>query len=286
MRPEVIAILSSMGWAVDSILVRLGARTSHVFAAAFLSYLVSALCLWSYLLFYFPFHQLRSPAVIYFLLSGCLQPLLARIFYYVGLVRLGASRAGPLRGSSPLFAVILAVVFLKERPSLVVYGGTAVIVASVWLLSWRRSGENEWKLFDIIFPLSAAFVAAVSQNLRKGGLLILPDPYFGAAVSTTTSLILFGISLLAVGKIQLLWPRRESLPFFGSAAFVSAFAQLLNFAALNMGEVSVMVPLMDTTPLFTVLFSAFFLRGQEKVTVRIVLGAVMMVAGVMVISSR
>ncbi len=286
MRPEVIAILSSMGWAVDSILVRKGARISNIYGAAFLSYSVSAFCLWSYLFVYFPLDLLWSPATIYFLLSGCLQPLLARLLYYVGIVRLGVSRAGPLRGTSPLFALILAVTFLHERPTLFVYGGTALIVLSVWLISSGRSGEGEWKLFDVVFPLGAAFIGAVSQNLRKGGLLLFPDPYYGAAVSTTTSLILFFMFLLASGKIHLIQPHRGSLPFFGCAAFVSALAQILNFAALNMGEVSVMVPLLDTAPLFSVLFSALFLRDQEKVTVRIVLGALLMVAGVMVISSR
>lgn len=286
MRPEVVAILSAMGWAGDSILVRIGARTSNIYAAAFLSYCVSALCLWSYLFIYFPLHLLWSPATLYFLLSGCLQPLLARLLYYIGIMRLGVSRAGPLRGTSPLFALLLAVVFLRERPSPLVYGGTALIVGSVWLVSSRRSGEGEWRLFDIIFPLGAAFIGAVSQNLRKGGLLIFPDPFLGAAISTTTSLVIFAVSLLLMGKIRLIQPQRESFPFFGSAALLSAVAQLLNFAALNMGEVSVMVPLLDTTPLFSVLFSALFLRDTEKVTPRVVIGAVLMVTGVIIISNR
>jgi drug/metabolite transporter (DMT)-like permease len=286
MRPEAIAILSAMGWAGDAILVRMGARTSNVFAAAFLSYSVSALCLWSYLLLYFPLGLLRSPATVYFVLSGCLQPLVARILYYVGITRMGVSRAGPLRGISPLFALIIAVIFLHERPALFVYGGTVLIVLSVWLISSHRGGEGEWKLFDMVFPLGAALVAAISQNLRRGGLLIFPDPYVGAAVSTTTSLVLFVISMLLAGKIRLLRPHRESYPYFGSAAFVSALAQLLNFVALSMGEVSVMVPLLDTTPLFTVLFSAVFLRDLERVSLRIVLGTVGKVAGVAIISSR
>lgn len=286
MRPEVIAILSAMGWAGDAILVRMGARTSNIYAAAFLSYSVSAIWLWSYLLLYYPFHLLWSPAAIYFLLSGCLQPLLARLLYYVGITRLGVSRAGPLRGTSPLFALILAVLFLNERPTAAVYAGTALIVASVWLISSRGRGEGDWKLFDIIFPLGAAFTGAVSQNLRKAGLLIFPDPYVGAAIATTTSLVIFAVSLLAVGRIRLVRLQRESLPFFGSAAFVSAAAQIMNFAALGMGEVSAMVPLLDTTPLFTVLFSAIFLRDLEKVTTKIVLGVLLMVSGVIVISSR
>ncbi len=42
MPPEVIAIVSAMGWAGDGVLVRMGARTSNIYAAAFLSYSVAA----------------------------------------------------------------------------------------------------------------------------------------------------------------------------------------------------------------------------------------------------
>jgi len=53
-----------------------------------------------------------------------------------------------------------------------------------------------------------------------------------------------------------------------------------------MGEVSVMVPLLDTTPLFILLFSAIFLKDLEKITARIVFGTILMVSGVVIISSR
>jgi DME family drug/metabolite transporter len=286
MRPEIIAIISAMGWAGDAVLVRIGARSSNIIAAAFMSYFVAALWLWVYLFIYVPFDVLRSRASIYFLLSGCLQPLLARILYYIGITRIGVSRAGPLRGSEPLLSVVLAVIFLHEDPNEFVYAGTFLIIASVWLILWRRSGEAAWNLFDIVFPLGAAFCGAVSQNLRKAGLLLLPDPYVGAAIGTSTSLFLFWAFLLATGRFRLARPNRKSLPFFAGAAVISAVAQIMNFAALSRGEVSAMVPLFNTTPLFAVLFSAIFLRDVEKVTLKVVLGAILMVAGVVIIAAR
>ncbi len=286
MRPEIIAIVSAMGWAGDAVLVSIGARASNVVGAALMSYAFATLLLWVYLLFYYPLDHLWSRATIYFLLSGCLQPLLARILYYIGLTRIGVSRSGPLRGAEPLLSVSLAIIFLHERPSLSVYLGAALIVASVWLVLWRSEGEAQSRPLDFLFPLGAALCGAVSQNLRKSGLLILPDPFAGAAVSASTSLVIFLTFLAATGKIRLAIPRRESVPFFGSAAVVSAGAQILNFAALNGGEVSAMVPLLNTTPLFTVLFSILFLRRVEKVTLRVMLGALMMFAGVLVIASR
>jgi DME family drug/metabolite transporter len=286
MRPEIIAVISAMGWAGDAVLVRFGARDSNVVSAAFMSYAFSAVSVWLYLLLYVPLDRLRSRATIYFLLSGCLQPLLARILYYTGLTRIGVARSGPLRGTEPLLSVTLAVMFLRERPNLFVYGGAALIVGSVWLVLWRSEGDTAARPVDYLFPLGAALCGAVSQNLRKSGLLILPDPLVGAAVSTVTSLAIFSVFLSATGKIGLVRPRRESVPFFGAAAVVSTGAQILNFVALRGGEVSAMVPLLNTTPLFTVLFSFLFLRNIETVTLKIILGAILMVVGIVVIASR
>lgn len=286
MRAEFLAILSSIGWAADSILVRRGSQSSNIFGAAFLSYFVTTLCLWFYITLFSSLHLLWSSATIYFVLSGLLQPLLARILYYVGIQRLGVSRAGPLRGTGPLFAVIVAVIFLNERPNYFVYGGTILTVAGAWLILMRMREEGEWKLFDAVFPLGAALIAAVSQSLRRTGLLMLGNPFIGATITNSTSLIIYLISLLVLGKIHLIRLHRASLPYFGSAAFISAGSQILVFVALSRGEVSVMVPLFNTTPFFSVLFTTIFLRDLERVTSRVVIGAVIMVGGVIFIANR
>lgn len=286
MRAEFLAILSSIGWAADSILVRRGSQSSNIFGAAFLSYFVTTLCLWFYITLFSSLHLLWSSATIYFVLSGLLQPLLARILYYVGIQRLGVSRAGPLRGTGPLFAVIVAVIFLNERPNYFVYGGTILTVAGAWLILMRMREEGEWKLFDAVFPLGAALIAAVSQSLRRTGLLMLGNPFIGATITNSTSLIVYLISLLVLGKIHLIRLHRASLPYFGSAAFISAGSQILVFVALSRGEVSVMVPLFNTTPFFSVLFTTIFLRDLERVTSRVVFGASLLVAGVIFIANH
>ena len=61
---------------------------------------------------------------------------------------------------------------------------------------------------------------------------------------------------------------------------------MANFIALGAGQLSVIIPLLNTTPLFTVLFSAVFLRKIETVNLRIILGAATMVAGVLLITIR
>jgi drug/metabolite transporter, DME family len=286
MRPEVVAILSAMGWAGDSVLVRLGLRRSNIFAAMLVSYTVSVTCIWTYILMTTPLDFLRSPAMLYFLISGCLQPLFARALYYEALIRLGVSRAGPLRGAEPLFATALAVAVLHEQPTVPVYVGTLLIVGSIWAISSRQSGESNWRLLDIFLPLGAALVSAISQSLRKQGLNILPDPFVAAATVTSVTLTLFMIFLFATKRTGQLRMGRESFLFFLIAALVALSAQISNFIALSRADVSVIIPLLNTTPLFTVLFSSLFLRGMETITPRIILGASLMVAGVITITTR
>jgi DME family drug/metabolite transporter len=283
---EIIAIFSAIGWAGDSILVRLGTRKSTVYAAMLVSYVVSVTCVWTYLLITTSLEFLRSPAILYYLASGCLQPLFARALFYIGFTRIGVSRAGPLRGAEPLFATAIAVTFLGETPTLPVYLGTILIVASVWVISWKPSGESNWRLIDAGFPLAAGLVSAVSQSLRKQGLLILPNPFVPTAVTTSTSLVLLFIFLVTVKRTHVLRMDSESLRFFLSAAVIATVAQVCNFVALGRGDVSVIIPLLNTTPLFAVFFSSLFLKDVEKVTPRIIVGALFMVAGVAFIASR
>jgi uncharacterized membrane protein len=284
--PEITAIFSSMGWATDSILVRFGTRKSSIFAALFMSFSVSASLIWTYVLITTTLDFLRSPGMLYFVISGCLQPLVVRALFYEGLTRIGVSRAGPLRGAEPFFAAAIAVVFLHERPGLGVYSGTILIVTSVWVISGRQTGETHWRLVDTAFPLAAALLSAISQTLRKQGLNILPNPFVAAVTVTTTSVILLSVFLLTTRRMHVLHMERRSFLYFLAAGLSATSAQILNFVALGGGQVSSIIPLLNTTPLFIVVFSRLFLRGVEKVTSRIIIGAILMVTGVVLITSR
>ncbi|MGE5220578.1 MAG: DMT family transporter [Chloroflexota bacterium] len=283
---EIVAICSAMGWATDSILVRFGLRKSNIFAATLVSYTVSVTCMWGYLIATTSLEFLKSPAMIYYVISGCIQPLVARALFYQGITRIGVARAGPLRGIEPLFATAIAVVLLHERPGWLVFVGTLLVVGSLWLISGRQQGDKNWRLIDTLFPISAALISAISQTLRKQALAIIPDPFVAVAMVTTVSLILLIGFVLVTQRTYQLRMERDGFRFFLCAALVAASAQVANFIALGRGQLSVIIPLLNTTPLFTVFFSAIFLRNVETVNLRIVLGAALMVSGVVLITAR
>ncbi len=287
MGPESLALTSSVAWGSEAILVRRGSRYASVALAALMGFVLSTVVLWTAIWLYFPLSLLHTDATWYFIISGLIQPAIVRFMHYTGIVRLGASRAGPVRSVTPLFAIALAFTFLGERPEAAVYLGSLLSVLGVWLTSSRREGESEWKAIHLAYPLGAAFLTAISQNFRKTGLLIMPNPYVATAVTITTSLVVFSLSLVATGQLRTTFEGdRKCLPFYGAAAVVSATAQLLGYIALSQGDVSVVVPLINTNPLFIVLFSAFFLRDLETINARVAAGAVLIVTGIALITYR
>ena len=103
---------------------------------------------------------------------------------------------------------------------------------------------------------------------------------------TTVSLILLLVFVFATKRTDQLRMERAGFWFFLAAALIATLAQVANFVALGRGQLSVIIPLLNTTPLFSVCLSALFLRSLETVTIRIAAGAALMVAGVVLITSR
>ena len=261
MSSELWAIISAGAWAADSILVRKGTAFSNPSTAALVSFVVNTAILGPYIFFQYPLEKIFQPANLFFVVSGIIQPAIVRVLFYVGIVRLGVSRAGPIRGTSPFFSVAIAFFLFQDRPGLIVYLGGILTVAGTWLVSYKRAGEAKWRPRDLLFPLGAAMLASVSQNIRKMGLNSTSEPIIAATVSTATSLFcLFG-SVLFSGNVRSIQINRPCLPYYGGAAVFALIGQLCTFIALNGGQISVVAPLINTTPLFVIGLTALFLRG-------------------------
>jgi len=286
MSSELWAIISAAAWAVDSILVRKGTAFSNPSTAALISFVVNVAILVPYLFYHYPLDKILQPANLFFVASGIIQPAIVRVMFYIGIVRLGVSRAGPVRGTSPFFSVAIAFFLFHDRPGLIVYLGGILTVAGTWLVSYKRTGEAKWRPLDLLFPLGAAILASVSQNIRKMGLNSTSEPILAATISTATSLLCLLVSQRFSKKGRALGINRQCLPYYGGAALFALVGQLSTFVALNGGQISVVAPLNSTSPLFVIALTALFLRGEEKVNTAVVIGVVLLVAGIALIAGR
>ena len=138
-----------------------------------------------------------------------------------------------------------------------------------------------------MFPILAAVVFGISTNLRKTGLTVIPQPVLAAAVTLAAAFVALLIIVQFQGGMKALQFHRNSSRWLFGAAVVNSGAILSFFAALNVGHIVRVEPVVACNPLLTLLWTSIFLRQIESLSGRTILGALVTVAGtVLVVTAR
>ena len=162
---------------------------------------------------------------------------------------------------------------------------TLLIIAGITLLSLRDASIKQLRPIYILYPLAASLLAGCSQVLRKVGMGAVPHPILAAAVTASSSFVVSLLTLWIVAKKhETLKLNRQCLPWYIGAGIAVSVAMTSIYYALDLGKVTVVIPVASTGPFFSLLLSALFLRDVERVTLKIVLGAALIVGGVVLIT--
>jgi drug/metabolite transporter (DMT)-like permease len=188
----------------------------------------------------------------------------------------GPSRASATVGMAPLFAVTFAFVLLGEPLVAGILVGAVLIVSGGILLAGERGRPGHVKTIGLVFALCAALVFAFRDTLVRWFSLdthVAPELAISATLAAGALTILVAI---AVGRRR---PSLRSLPFFVPAGVMFGLSYVSLYEAFFRGRLSVVAPLVATESLWGVGLSALFLRRVEGVGLRLVAGAVLVVAG-------
>ncbi|OGL60079.1 MAG: hypothetical protein A3J27_00445 [Candidatus Tectomicrobia bacterium RIFCSPLOWO2_12_FULL_69_37] len=217
--------------------------------------------------------------------GGMCTPGLFTLLFMFGISKIGVSRAAPIKGCSPVFAAALAILFLGERPRWYGLAGVLLVVAGIVLLSSGKT-HGRWRRIDALWPVAAAAVSGLGAVFWRMGLPMFPDAAAGAAIGMLASLLLVGGYTLIFMRGGILEEMRKAwkpLLTMGLAASLGAYFYA---GALQRGEVYRVTSLIQTSPLLTVLFAMLLLRQVEHITWRIPAGAVVTVAGAILVNLR
>lgn len=220
--------------------------------------------------------------VVAFGLAGILGSGIGRILFYIGVDRVGSSLAAAFANTRPLFAVLLALVWLDEVVTLPMAAGVVVLVLGLAILSISRGGDvTGWRRVDLAFPLAAALVFALGNVIRRFGLTATPATVIqGIAVGESAALVAVVGYAVASGRTEVVRAPREAVGLFLTTGVLASLGLFTLFEALDRGPVSVVDPLVATSPLFTVVLAAVLLRRTEQITTRLAIGVVLVVVGV------
>lgn len=222
-------------------------------------------------------------ALLYFAVSGALANCVARLLNFRSMRVIGVANTSAVVGSSPMISTVLAIMFLGEPMLVTVVAGAALVVVGVYLISGSE-GLGRVGGGALVAPVLSAVFYAASNVFRKLGLNLQPHSVFAAQSSTLSGLVLFGGYLLASRQTGDLAAPRRSLLYYVAAGLVGGVGWVAIMKAMNLGTVSVVGTIVFSYPLISLALTWLLLRGQERITVRTVLGCVTVVAGVVLVT--
>jgi drug/metabolite transporter (DMT)-like permease len=212
-----------------------------------------------------------------FVLAGLLAPGLAQILFTFAVRDAGASRTSVTVGTAPLFAVATALVFLDEPLVAGLVVGASLIVTGGILLASDRARPEHFERIGLVYALIGTIAFATRDTLVRWLVSEATDvePVVAAFVTMLTGT---AVSLAFVGLRRARVTRRAAFAFV-PAGLCYGLSYVFLFEAFSRGRVSVVSPIVATESLWGVMLSWLLLRKSEHVGMRLVAGAVLVVAG-------
>ena len=226
-------------------------------------------------------------------ISGLLGFVFGDGAMFRALVILGPGRAGLMTSLSPLFTVALAWPILGERPGALALAGMLLIVGGIgWVMIERERRDHTHPEGSVAMGVVSGVLGALGQSggyvcsklaLRQG-----IDPLSASMVRINAAVA--GIWLIATlrreaaGTLRALRDRTATA-FMLSGALLGPFVgALLSLYALKGVQAGIATSIIAFFPVFTMLIAAAFYG--EKLTLRMLGGALVATAGVVVLFLR
>lgn len=217
-----------------------------------------------------------------FALTGLIHPYLSMYASLEALKRAGTTVASTLAATAPFFSTLGAVVLLGEDLTVVVALATVGIVAGVMVLTFDGRRMARVIRVALIFASIAAVIRGSTHVIGKWGLELLPNPFMATFVAFSVGLVCMTIFFrLRHGHLPRNLPA-DGVKYFFYSGLCIAFAIISMYGALMLGRVVVISPIIASYPVFTLL-SVWAVRA-ERISGRLVLGVLMVTAGVVVIA--
>ncbi len=288
----VLSLLSAVGLSGTAVSSRIGMQGVHRVFATGVSLVVGFLVtlLLGMAVAYSDLISVPVAVLPWVLAFGVVHFAIGRSAGMISIDMIGASRGSLFVLASSPIAALIAVVFLGETLRPLVAVGTVAVVVALALASgdsltkgWRT--DRRYLLGCLIALFSGAAMGG-GLVLSKQTVAIYDSPLVVTSLSMLAA-ILFVIPVVAVAAAR--YPAfrsfdRKSMGFILFSGLTTAVAGGGQFFAVQRGDVVVVAPIIATFPLWTLLLSHIFISRLEQITLRLVVGALLAVAGVIAVA--
>jgi DME family drug/metabolite transporter len=223
--------------------------------------------------------------------SGAVGLGLGDTLYMLSLKLVGVARTVPITCTYPLFGLLWTIVFSGETITLGVGLGTVAIVAGVWFLSYEKEeGSATVKRQILVKGVAAALATALlwSVSISMMDLAVEETPSLDQALivnvvraSAIGLLLLVFSPIIDRGHGFLKVSRKTVATLIAGGLVALGLGWFFLTFSFTETMASRAIPISSTTPLFSAFAGVVLLH--EKISVRSLVGSVVVVAGVFLI---
>ena len=280
---SLLAIISGVCWATNITIVKWALNRSHASALVGATVGVTIAAIVSLILALVSGSSLPDSEVLWkFAIVGIIAPGSSQGLFVSSIGSIGPARTSILIGTSPVFSVLLAVIFLDESWKTTIMIGTLLTVMGSALISWEKG--IRFRQIGIVFAIATALTFAirdvVARHFNVG--TDVSSWWSGTVVLIAASITLWIFVSIKFGPI---WKTqtRKALPEFIPSGIMIGIALPLLLEALNKGAVNIVAPLaLASQNIAIVILSGWFFGSRERTRQVIVAMILIFVGGIVV----
>ena len=280
---SLLAIISGVCWATNITIVKWALNRSRASALVGATVGVTIAAIVSLILALISGSSLPDSDVLWkFAIVGIIAPGSSQGLFVSSIGSIGPARTSILIGTSPVFSVLLAVIFLDESWKTTIMIGTLLTVVGSALISWEKG--IRFRQIGIVFAIATSLTFAirdvVARHFNVG--TDVSSWWSGTVVLIAASITLWIFVSIKFGPI---WKTqtRKALPEFIPSGIMIGIALPLLLEALNRGAVNIVAPLaLASQNIAIVILSGWFFGSRERTTQVIMAMVLILIGGIVV----
>ncbi|HSO77515.1 MAG TPA: DMT family transporter [Bacteroidales bacterium] len=278
-RPYLALVLSMIFWSFSFVWYKIANRVYDPITIVFIRLAVAALFLSTFLWLTHGYTKIKSGDKKYFLMLAVFEPFLYFLGESFGLTFVTSTVGSVIISTIPVFAVIFAWIFYRERLGLINYAGVILSFIGVLIFITNSSGSIAMSLKGLGLMLIAVS-AAVGYNMMLHRLATKYNPIYIVNVQNVIGVVLF-LPLFLIFDLHKLTDTGIVAGSFTAIILLAVFASsgafvLFAYSVRHLG-ISRANIFSNLIPVFTAVI-AFFMVG-DKITFRNIVGMAVVIAG-------
>lgn len=220
--------------------------------------------------------------------SGLLGISLGDTLFFKALIRLGSRLTMLIGAMGPVITIILAIIFLREKPSFLAWTGIFMTLIGINLVLFENLPKERIRINQRVSGIKYAILSILCNSVAiifaKIGVCSISalNGTFLRFLGGLTGLLFWGGMTRQLKNWSLPFASGRLLKLILLAVSIAIFGGFFLFLfALKYIDASIATILNETTPIFILPLSVFMLK--EKISLRSIFGAVIAVTGIALI---